>query len=189
VALDAGTTVVPLASLKSSGKESRGAISATQDSSRAPAGEDRATTRFKDAFLRFVPARVGEWWSAHQKKLSEKGAVLMRGVFFAAWFTPAVFFVAIGICTLIAPQLVATAVAAFFVFLGLGFFALAVKFIQFKRKVERIARTFEARLVVQGVPLEKFADMQERRQGKSPDTRESLTEIRIPGSSKKILFH
>ncbi len=99
---------------------------------------------------------------------------------FGLWFTPGIFFIAIGVCTLFAPQLVAAAVAGFCVFVGLTFFALAIKFIQFKRRIERIARSFEARILVQGVPLEKVADPQERRE---------VNEMRMSGSSKKILFH
>lgn len=204
VALDAGTAVggrapgasvfagAPKAStseMKAKSSASQG--SASQDTVRRNGGSPFATmsARVKRAIRVLIPARAGDLWRTHHHKLSEAGAVLLRGVFFAAWFTPAVFFVAIGICTLIAPELVATAVAAFFVFLGLGFFVLAIKFIQFKRKVERVARSFEARLVVQGIPIEKIADMQERRQGKSSENGERLTEIRIPGSQKKILFH
>lgn len=202
VALDAGTAAgesrelgVACTALKSSGAkvQIQEADSSGSLGTQAGLSTTTMTSRLNCMLHRFVSSPVGDWWrsrwNAHRAKLSEAGAILLRGLFFAAWFTPAVFFVAIGVCTLIAPQLVATAVAAFFVFLGLGFFALAIKFIQFKRKVERVARSFEARLVVQGVPLEKVADMQERRQGREADTNERLTEIRIPGSSKKILFH
>jgi len=95
----------------------------------------------------------------------------------ALWFMPGAFFVMIGVCVAFAPQMLMTAIAGFCVFFGLASFGLAWKFIQLKNRVERVAQSFETRIMVQAIPHGKVAEPEER------------TEQLVQPSAKKILFH
>ncbi len=61
-------------------------------------------------------------------------------------FGPGIFFLAIGICALLAPQLVVAVLAALFLFLGGLMCAIAWKFIQLKKRFEKACKNFEARV-------------------------------------------
>lgn len=87
------------------------------------------------------------------------------------WLAPGLFFFLIGAVTLIAPQLVITVIATIFFFLGAVVCAIGWKLMQLKGRVEKMARQFEGRVIVQGVNI-------------NPDvTSESESE------QKKIIFH
>ena len=87
------------------------------------------------------------------------------------WLAPGMFFFLIGIVALIAPRLVIIAVAAVFFFLGAVVCALGWKLMQLKGRVEKMARQFEGRVVVQGVNIQP----------------EASSDIEI--EQKKIVFH
>jgi membrane protein implicated in regulation of membrane protease activity len=95
----------------------------------------------------------------------------------ALWFMPGAFFIAIGLSVAFAPQLLMSAVAGFCVFFGFASFGLAWKFIQLKNRVEKVAQSFETRIMVQAIPHGKLADPEERVQ--------DLGTVQ----TKKILFH
>jgi len=95
----------------------------------------------------------------------------------ALWFMPGAFFVMIGVCVAFAPQMLMAAIAGFCVFFGLASFGLAWKFIQLKNRVEKVAQSFETRIMVQAIPHGKVAEPEER------------TEQLVQPSAKKILFH
>jgi len=87
-------------------------------------------------------------------------------------FFPAVIFIFLGLMALVAPKLLLAVVASFFVFVGLLCAFLAWKFIQLRRKVEKVVKDLKGSIVIQGY------------QGKSPfESEESPEDI------KKIILH
>ena len=89
----------------------------------------------------------------------------------AIWFTPGVTLILVGLVALLAPQLVIAVLATIFVFAGAVVCFLGWKLIQLKNKVEKFAKQFDGRVVIQGVNL----------QTESPP-------IELP-EQKKIVFH
>ena len=71
----------------------------------------------------------------------------------AALFGPALFFLLIGVVTLLAPRLILAVVAAFFLFLGLLFAFVAWKFIQLKKQVHETAQKFGSQIQIQAVQM------------------------------------
>lgn len=118
---------------------------------------------------------------------------------YALFFSPGLFFVSLGLCALVAPQLVVAAVAALFLFVGGLFVALAWKFLQFKRKFDSVARSIEAHIVIQPVerraaraadrPADRPADGGSSRLSDSKSESGSRSDGVEDGSSKKIVYH
>ena len=86
-------------------------------------------------------------------------------------FSPGLFFVAIGISAIIAPQLVLAAIAAFFLFLGGVFCFVAWKVIKFKSRFERVAKNLEAKIVLQALEVRQYP------------------EDDFAGEHKKVIYH
>ncbi len=78
-------------------------------------------------------------------------------------FSPAVFFLLIGLLTILAPGLILALIASVFVFIGLVLGTLAWKFLKFKKKVEQVAKDFEGRIQVQSLNIEdaEFVDIED----------------------------
>lgn len=170
-----------------------GAAGTHQTGTTSPADSPRSlgfAKRSISSFLRrIVPSLSGSarsrFWAAKPlaaaADLSKRRALLLARlrsvVLTALWFMPGAFFIAIGFSVAFAPQMLMSAVAGFCVFFGFASFGLACKFIQLKNRVERVAQSFETRIMVQAIPHGKLADPEERAQ-----------EAGTP-QSKKILFH
>lgn len=86
------------------------------------------------------------------------------------WLAPGMFFILIGAVTLIAPQLVIAVLASIFFFVGALVCAIGWKLMRLKGRVEKMARQFEGRVIVQGVSLQ-------------PDSAHAESD------QKKIIFH
>lgn len=95
------------------------------------------------------------------------------------FFTPAVFFILLGLGIILMPRLFLTLIAAFLLVIG-GFIGFIVwKFLKFKQKVER---AFQGKIVIQGVELTGKRGLFDDLGGDvSPSGRES--------DSKKIILH
>ena len=89
----------------------------------------------------------------------------------ALLFGPGLFFVVMGLVTLFAPGLLLAVIAGIFLFLGLSLAIIAWKFIQLKKRVEKVAKGFDGRVYIQGLTVE------------SPEDYE------VVDDEKKIVFH
>jgi hypothetical protein len=69
-------------------------------------------------------------------------------------FTPAVFFLLVGVLTVLAPGLILALVASVFLFLGIILATLAWKFMRFKKHVEKVAKDFQGKVHIQGLSVE-----------------------------------
>jgi len=96
--------------------------------------------------------------AAARQSSSRRGVELFKKPLLVLIFMPGLFFAAMGVCALIAPQLLIAAISGFFLFLGLVFSLLAWKLIQLKKRFEKVARNFEARVYLEGFDTGCFAD-------------------------------
>lgn len=91
-----------------------------------------------------IKKKTPEYLSRRYGKLFKQSQLVL-------FFMPGLFFAAVGICALVAPRFLMAAIAGFFLFLGLAFSILAWKFVQLKKRFEKVARNFEARVYLQGI--------------------------------------
>jgi hypothetical protein len=96
--------------------------------------------------------------SKQSAQLSKKWHLLLRHGTLGFLFVPGLFFVAMGLCAVVAPQLLVLAMAGFFLFLGASFFFVAWKFIQLKKRFDHLAKNFEARVYLQSVRPPQFEE-------------------------------
>ncbi len=73
------------------------------------------------------------------------------------WVTPGLFFILLGLASLLAPQLVIAVVATFCLFIGVLLCFVGWKCMQLKAKVEKAIRQFDGRIFVQGVEVQPNA--------------------------------
>jgi len=89
----------------------------------------------------------------------------------AFFFLPGILFVLVALVMILNPALIIAAVAGFLLFVGALLCFAAVKFLRFKRQVEKMAEELQAKVVVHRSDMEDF----------SQDNGEE--------DLKKILFH
>jgi uncharacterized membrane protein len=87
------------------------------------------------------------------------------------WVAPGLFFILLGLCTLLAPKLVLGLVAGFCLFVGALLCVAGWKLVQLKNRVEKMARQFDGRIFIQGVQVR-------------PEPTEDS-----PPDQKKIVYH
>lgn len=95
------------------------------------------------------------------------------------FFGPGLFFLFMGVVTLLAPHLILAMLAGFFVFLGVFFSLVAWKFISLKKRVEETAKRFQGRVFIHGLRVEDGFEMEEE----DPEEEEELE------SEKKFILH
>lgn len=91
---------------------------------------------------------------------------------------PGVLLMMLGALALIAPTFLIAIIAAFFIFAGAIFCMVAWKLVQFKRKLEELARPLQGRIIIHGAPG--------RSQIFDP---EELSNAGSGNDSKKIILH
>lgn len=109
------------------------------------------------------------------KKFTAKfnfGALLDKRTMLA--FLPGAFLVGVGLAVMLAPTLFVAILATFFVFCGLTVSFLSWKLLVFARRIEKLAKQFEARVYIQGV------DIKQQQQRREPDAQ---------AEEKKIVYH
>ncbi|MCB0340271.1 MAG: hypothetical protein KDD53_11735 [Bdellovibrionales bacterium] len=81
-------------------------------------------------------------------------------------FGPSVFFIALGVAALFAPNVLLGIIAGFFLFLGLASCFLAWKFIKLKGRIEKAVKDLQGRVSIHSVnissdPFDEFDDFDE----------------------------
>lgn len=81
-------------------------------------------------------------------------------------FIPGVFFILMGLATLIAPNFFIGLLAGFFLFLGAIMCFCGWKIVRLRQRFVKLAREFEGRIIIQGVDLSPQFEQEEYREAK-----------------------